>query len=626
MSVTYLQLLFFGFSLLLSFYRSSWGAYLCAATIAWWELPLLILGYPNLFLIDLMLLGFIISSLWKTPRISFNFSHPFLMPLILACLALFVSHLGWIAEKIFWSAAGFSFLDYLSLMTRHLWFWNVASNPVHDVYLLMSYLIQLGWIICCFFLIKKQQINKDRLIFAFVFGSLPIIFWAILQKTSGLLFYPQLSNGASGSFQNPNHLGFYSGLILLFALYGFLFLQKRAFLLPFICALIGCYLGESRSAWIALISGLVLSYWLVHRQEFFFSCLKFLTEKKIFAITLFLTLLAFFLEHERGSYDPKELISYFLSFFHLPANRADQYFLSIYTSTFYPLTGLGAGLFFRKVPIGFEEHSLLLWSFNSFGWPLTFLAGLCFLKKILKVIVYQEDAQKRWFSIFCSVYLIICLLPDHYFSYHSLLSASALVFVFLVPKEDHDSSRRQKNYKLLIKALACFLMICPLLWPHSSEVPTQLFSYESQPEVSSHLSRWTGPFISYSVPESSCVIFDIRPLSSSKKTPVFIGELPENARLKLPGFASLSDHRRYGLLWSKQNQFLKPKLWQKVCFCNQKSQEKTMFMMSAYGDYLSLSPDYRITDDRFLAFQVSKEELLGPSSDKHLECDVAYYD
>lgn len=606
----------------ITFIRVKLGALITIVTVGWWEVPTLHLGLPNQFICEALLIGFSFGSLREmipTRVERFKLSlHPLFFPLVFLSTFIFVQWGVSLFELYQFSYEGISWIKLVKMIGSHIWYWDIEENPVHTLSIMQAYLIQVFFLYSICALIEREKLKIEDIIKYLLVGSWLIAAYALLQTPFFSLIPIRFSPDIGSTFQNGNHLSYYSGLIILVSFFGLTKAYQRT-MFQWICgiscilALFTLIIGEGRTAWIAMIL-CSLCAWLVHIVTF----IKLKDFKKIlWNLAGIVGLVVFLLHIEFSQFSSiidivTLLKSGSISEILTAGGRSSHIAIAWHATSANPLNGLGVGLFVRKVASDFEIHSIPLWLVVSFGWIAGLSVVALFMATAIKSILRNENLQQihTWNAlaiISILIYIILCALPDNYFSYRSLLTVSSLALFISLPSKIWIN-RNYLPYVLLI-AVGCGLL--SIMSPISTPIASQTFRYEPNAQTRLGESRWNGPFLYWEIQPKTCIALQIYPIFPRQVTEVYFGVIPNETFIN--SFHNLSDHIKIAINHAKGNKIFKNAHWQNSCMCNKTNFDANhkAFIMSKKGEYLSLSKHDYGPDNRFITFGTTPPEVFN---------------
>ncbi len=626
---------FLGFFALTSL-RPIIGLCFTIACFAWFEIPVLKLGYPNMFLSDVTILGCLAGLLlhegWRPSKDrDGSTAHVFYFPLIFAVLLLILQFTNTLFELREISYEGISKTKFAALIGRKVWNWDIRNNPVHALSVANGYLLQLGLIASVVSRINKsegssQRIKIEQILWAVIFGSVPVFIYALAQRFDFLS--NDFSIGIAGPFQNKNILSFYSGMVVLSAVYLCCKyheeLKPKTALTTLFVALIGLYfvfLGESRTSIFALAAAFM---------GFFSIELMFHQNKKRYFVAIITTffvatfLLIAALKLTNLSENPKwtELIRLIqggsLKSVLLAGGRETNLPLAWSASFEYPWTGIGLGNFFTKAGVNYEIHNHFLDWIVGFGWlslPLClFFVARSFYFQMSAAWPQKKSADPSYpLSFLCAVslFLFVTMFFDHYFSYRSVLSTASVLLC--VPTLGISLKPSRGIYFGLI-ALVLALTASRFTNPQSR--PSGYLSWDveynqtnGKPEL-----QWHGTIYRKSF-EDECLYIHLRPVFPKGSLTIHASSVTAE---QLPSkFVSFNDQRQFRPRLNHQSFELPAGTWTGSCFClSSDFKNRYLLLMSERGEYLSLSKYDFGADDRFISFGTGNNESFNRQNAK----------
>lgn len=601
-------------------------AYIAALVITpWFEVATLQLGLPNQFIVEYFWLGVLLSSLYKKQFNRHIPAHPMLLPCLAAAVFTIVKYIPQLIELASISDQGLSLRKLLIAIWQGIFVWDIVNNPFHDLSVIVGYLLFFGIIVLGTIHLNKNPQRLAHMVFALLLASIPVHAIGFLQAWTELLSkYGTLYIGAT--FQNENLYSYYSGIMVILAFYVvFRFNERRPHLilgiLTGVLGIIGLVLGRGRSAWVALVVALVFSSFLASLHKYFIKkdLKKSFSLKKValvFSLSLLFVFFAALLFKEMIEYKDLKIFNVVSLDELLEKTKRKHIFLAAWESIQqHPLFGLGQGYFFNKSQTKFEIHNIWLdWSVGFGMWInvvvlLSLIPSLfCFVKKYCDP---KSSAAYLFISSSILSYIAICTMPDHYFSYRTLLIISGVVLLFIFYDLPSISKRSIIIWGLMLPAVMGLLTF---MSPHTRFNVDQVWAEEQNTESDSGNFQWIALARWLELKPNQCLSTELSSVFPSGSTLNF-GVLHTAQRLSR--FANLSDYKRLLRELGEGNKItLSHNKWKKFCWCfpNEAQSEIKLFLLIAdKGEYLYLSKNEFGRDRRFISFGMSSPIYFTPS-------------
>lgn len=637
----WVRLAAFGLPFFLSLWKPKVGFLAVVASLCWFEIPILRAELPNMFLSDLTLLGSLTALLICFRRTVFaaesglSGRHFLYLPLLFVSVHIGASFLVSLNELWAFSYDGLSKKQLLSMFGRKLWVWDMRDNPIHSLSVANGYLIQLLLIQVLTRLWRPLNIKASDLMWAVLLGSLPVFAMALSQWQGWMSWI--YSVGPAGTFQNENHLSYFSGMILLISLVaGFLAfregsLKKGFATIPIAAVSAFCLLlGRGRTAWFSLLVsilfiGVVMLVMQARTLWVDKTSLRSLLPRIFASVGIAcLVLWGFFIKlgiPEEG------VITELLELFNAPSMEklifaGGRYHMmtEAWKAAFEnPLWGIGLGHFFAKSNTQFEIHNQLLSWVVELGWlviPFAIVPILVNAGELVRALVIRKSWRESFQGLAflgLSIYIFLCTIMDIYFSYRSLLALSTVVL--LLPLLSQDVRRMSSWWKPVFIVSGLFLGLMSVLSPHTRPILDQAWAVEQDVGALSGNRRWSGPVRHFDLAPNDCRLIEILPLfpyGESKLSYALTSSelLPSN-------YANLSTTKHFFAERQAGTLTLTNNRWHRLCFCrtNDKNLQKTILsIMVNKGSYLSLETHFGL-DDRFISFGFSEGRVFPQTTE-----------
>jgi hypothetical protein len=600
------------------------------------EIPTLLLGIPNQFLIDWVMIGTGLHLFRGFSTLKIHILIPSLLLLGLGMAILFLPEFYSIAQL---AGDDLSLLALLKTFKSSFYLWDIQNNPFHSIS------VAFGLFSTSFFIIgvgrwvtKALKINRQKLITCISLSSLLPCIWGILQMPKiGLL--PIINTvDIGGTFQNGNHLSYFAGLIILVQLIA-LSLQPsgmRRVMHGLVLSLgIFClFLGQGRTAILALgISLVCLIPLAVDLPK------RALWSRQAFLFALFVSAVAvgtfYFLDFKNfsGLLELEKIIQsgHYTDLLYA-GGRTGIYKASYDFIANHWLFGMGQGYFFNKAGLDLELHSILPdWTLGV-GLPILFLSLVPFFYRIPSVCraAYRSADMSKKLALVALIYICLSTFPDVYFSFRSLLAMSLAVLLLIDPKDLKPIGNRTYGFLSLV-----ILVIggASIVSPHFRPFVFKIYPEEVQP-VSSSTPVIIGSKVEY--PLSPVATFNWTSVGARIELTHECKGLLIHSPFKQSGHTI--SYRSAGLhdIYPDMN-FAKAKtlfegapnfelsvgetMWRSVCFCSSSEQTKYIDLLSSRANYINFSKSLNTPPDRrYVGFKISAfKPNLDPNSKENGE-------
>ncbi len=613
----------------LTYIRPRWGLFLTIASLAWFEIPVLRLGYPNMFLSDVTLLaccsalairGFSLGERASWGKLEY---HILYLPLLFACGQIAVSWLISMADLYSMSYEGFRWQRLLSMLVRRTWYWDIRNNPLHSISIVIGYGIQLLWIQALFFSQQRLKLERGFYIAALGCGALPVLLYALGQFFALLpLIY---AVDIAGTLQNGNHLSFYAGLIALASLMVLpeIIAQKKWWLLMpgailFAGAIFGVIVGRGRTVWIALP---LTIFGIFSLQLLRWSWQYSLKPARLLAASVAAVLgvgvgCYVLLSHWAGAraYLTPELYEVLLH----PSLRKiafaggrEAHLLVAWQEAFQlPWTGIGTGNFFLKSGYEFDIHNPVFSWIVELGWltlPLLLLMGGWLSWRLARLTGRVFTSKDEVFSLLVMVgiypYVALGGLLDNFASYRSLLAVCTVALSF--PLFFYPWAARSRRFSRLALLGGITLGLVSLASPQTRPYLGQVWREEGLDYL------WHGPLLWVDLNPGECQQIELRLPFPRGKTVFSLRMVPV---VESPSrSANLTKNRQFFAASPREEISLSNSQWHQLCFCNEDFAQETRVavgLFSHQGEYLSLSQHNYAHDDRFISFAIKIPPII----------------
>ena len=629
-----LHLIFFAVFFCLSIIKNRLAWYLSLAALVWFEQPSLLLGFPNHFLSDVILFSVSLGTLIKhSPSISLDsklLSHPFFLPniaVILICIGQIIGMLS------LWNRIGFTPIDWSKIpafIGRLSWIWSIKESPMHNLSLLVGYMVQSCYIMILFYHLKNKVIELNGVATSLISGSIPVFGYALLQKFLPQYFPHTFSPDIGGPFQSGNHLSFYAGCILILSIsqlskVGFNHNQVLGtaiitfFALPLAAS--SMLIGNGRTAIIALFISGVCVYPIYLVRSFWDKNTKALNVKSLGLLGVFI-LFSFasfqYWKHysQWGFNEINHLLNQF-TFAKLIAMGGRE---AMYQEAWQALShnwaiGLGDGSFFSRSSTNYEIHNAFLKWGVGYGLIVAclFLAYLVNLGyECLKEVMCPHPSAEKYLYLMFILYLLLCLFPDSFLSYRPLLSLTSAFFVLIiVPAKENQRNRRTRSWLAIIS-----IMTGVGISAASIEKPPLYFGIDpyrvEHDSATDTKFRWHPIAHVDKVGPKSCVAGRIASLANFEQT-ISYALTPDHVIGK---YFNADEYLEVAT--SLEQKMKISGKWRDFCVCNPTEQAGYLTMAAVKSQILSLSTDGFGADDRHVAFRLTNSTHQKLQECKHL--------
>ncbi len=457
-----------------SYVRPTWALLAVCASAAWWEIPTLRLEIPNQFAIESGILGFISGNMLRFSLrdkdgkqvLNKAITNPFVLPMLFAsvlCAVSFAVLIGPMAADLPTQfAPRYVFLQF----TREAFRWDVKSY-VHGPSIAFGMMIQIGAVIHMIALLNRMSQTESlrftaKIVDAIIFGSIAVFAYAFAQFFEIPGFPVVFSVDIGGTFQNGNHLSFFSGFIALLTIWrlndktSLRPTRSSIFILILLVSIAFMFVGRGRAAILAIVLPLTVFaiYLYINRKDYFRNLSKEL--RPTLAITGAVVLvLGFvggfrqiieFLSQDQVSHLYSEVPAILMSSepWRLLLMSGRDVILSAGIEMFreHWLTGIGLGNFFLNANLNIALHNAYLeWVLESgvfAGFALVVGLGyfLCSLINYSRVNFFGALAL-----LATAIYVGLIGLADTILTYRSIFTIVSMCFTALLyridPATDH---------------------------------------------------------------------------------------------------------------------------------------------------------------------------------------------
>lgn len=614
------------------------GWMLTILSLTWFEHPLLIFNYPNHFLSDTTILAATTATWFKFKNFSGNYSnifhHPFVLLLLMFPVIAFFQFIGMVSLWESLSPDGLILTNIFAMIGRNIQTWNITSNPIHNLSVAYGYIIQIFLIITVFTRFRTLKISTRDIIHWVICGSIVTFSYGVVQKYFPDIITSAYTKNIGATFQNGNHLSYYSGLIIILLSW---FFYKRvgrtlALYLPaFFLAVWGLYIGKGRSPIIALLSAVILSH-LSELLMMWFKPNKQKIKNKFavaapFLLCLFVGFGAWAYWEATEFYGLKELknIIHNKNYTDIifAGGRKEHYLDAWLAFKSNWLFGIGDGAFFSLSGLNYEIHNMFL-KFavgNGILPALVLLASFCFF--FFKIIHSREDETydvDRIWALTLAIYIFVSLLPDSFISYRSLLAVCSIILCSFIMLFDKDSNKSKLANPLAGILIVSVIIGCgSVLSPPRYEAINRVYRDKNFEKTLKANYRWYYKDLYVDLPKNKCITGKLFPFPpSEEKLPFRIGLVDkENLPHK---YQSLPKYNGFIESELKQSISLQSRQWQDLCVCNQNSENSYFYLSSKYSEFLSLSKTDFGSDDRLISFGLSQLKVENPRSESDMNC------
>lgn len=623
---------------------------LAAATLCWFEIPLLRLGYPNQFLSDVVLLGLMSGSVANIQcrkscsKIGFNWTrHPvgfalgFAIPLAFSQLIVSTIELHQI------SALGWNLRGFVSGISSHLYDWAIERDYLHRFSAVNAWIVH--FLVAVFFVNATQNgvISTKKLLRGFTFGIWPVTLYALGQMI-GILPYV-FTTDIGGTLQNGNLLS-YVGALALFAqifliarekpkpnlwLSGFMI--STAFLSIF--ALI---IGVGRISWIStLMAGMMFLPLLGKNLAELFRRLKDHLAIVVFLCVAVAGLIFWTSPLQIGTFrsamiETSEIISS-PSFVRLitAGGRMEHYTraLELWQDKFF--YGIGLDSFFLKARLHLDIHNIWLKWGTELGVVGFLIAVIASIRAILMIV--RIWLRMNFLNISAAALGVVALFPalgDSTLNYKSMLAACTLC---ILPLTQQDLLSRPITGKAADSLPSKFVMatlFAIFMWGLSSfSNPQSLVgfteSYETERDAlapGGYRSWVQMATLVLREKSQSCQSVTIHPLLSGKEYEFKFGSFTD-ADPRPSSKGTITDLLNFEkTLSSTLSTFSLPGgQWHTRCFCwPENSKSSHLYIRSLSGDVIGFSRNSLGPDFRFVSFGIATKAPLMASTNDTSQC------
>lgn len=501
------------------------------------EVPVLLLGASNQFLIEFVLGGFIGGCVLRFGRkllaeqdspVAVIWYNPFFAGLFFLVPAVVLAWLVQFAEYRTWAPGAFDRLRLFQLFSRNLFIWDQSLNPLHSLSIALGLLVIFCFCLWFHFLLANRIVKARLALRVLMASAMVTVAYIIIDQVNVLRINELLMSDVFGPFQNPNHGSFFGGLIIgLVAWLGIY--QGRAlpklWQLAFFVALFGVFLlGGSRSSLIAAVA-MTVAVILMWRQLILKPEGRRLAVGRlvIWCLLGFLaSVMLLTVDYVLWGRDGGGVSQLVIGTIGRVATAGGREHISLALEMFadHWLTGIGFGSFFARGGIGYEIHNSYISWFTEFGIlalpaiVLVFMLATATLRQRYHAGEPDAVMMQSWFL----GYAAIVIFMDPVFSYRSLFLVFAVIMVlspFLIAKSKseeihHGQPRIFRGTAWILLALlglGCLQGTLQLVDPQ----PRASLAAPYQTQDTAQKYR-PGMFYTNEVENLSCFMVGVRPI------------------------------------------------------------------------------------------------------------------
>ncbi|MFK7826589.1 MAG: O-antigen ligase family protein [Oligoflexales bacterium] len=540
------------------------------------------------------------------------------------------------------SPEGINFFSISGLVGRNIHLWNIQSNPIHNLSVAQGYLIQIQLIFIIMHFSKRYfNIKRQHLAYSLIFGSIPVFIYGILQSDLYKIISTKYTVDPGATFQNGNHLSFYSALIFILMLWITVRKSLGTFILSILVsplALWNLYIGRGRTALVSLILAIILSHinelFIILRtiQKRFYVNFSLLISASL--VCIIVSSGAYYFWNQAGFLGLNEIETLvknhdLIGLFYA-GGRKQQFLQAWMAFQENWLIGLGTGAFFNLAGLNYEIHNSVLNIAVGSGIVPAILFILAFVAYIYTILfcIYQKKTKSishnRVWSLTIALYLLICTIPDTFLSFRSLLSVSSCIIcitIYNLLEIDYFKKYRLtfKRSLIVLSLLISFLSVLALLCPPKYYRSTHAYKDRNFDKVLNKNYRWHRQDTYWNLEASQCLTGEIFPFPNSKsKLEYQLGELDLDDLLS--NFSNYTTHELFVKDQLDKSLYFDSRRWQNICICNSKKSTNTIYMSARQAELLSIAKTAYGKDDRVIAFGISEMKTFNIDKRKEKSC------
>ena len=572
-------------------------------------------GYPNQFVIEFGIVGFVLGHLTMTkfekkgsnPLASWE-RHPLALALLFAAVSGLMIWVIGITDFILTNGLPVSRMKLFQGVVSGAFIADVRNNIFHSLSISLGYFITLSALVSL-----SERPGVYRCTFSSVSSSLVFGGWLVAAIGLGQ-YLTYLSSDFTveigGPFQSGNHISFYLGFITLVALALFLekpsLVRSGALMLTVAVSITPFFTGRGRTAWV----GLAAAFSLFLVGALFWGLKK---ERRLLFALLFMTLIIIaggyycFSQgafsnwfYRNGILNPFELLlSGDLTRIIFAGGRERHILEAINMLISKWPSGIGLGNFMRlSERQAYTIHNTYLaWPVELGFFSVLTVPCVIFLsfRYPLAAIFEKRNVLFHLAIVSILVYLGTCLFMDTFFWYRTILNAVA-IFLFGYLLSSHALSKPMSStffYGTVLVALVqgFFSLASPQALVKAEHV------YRSE-GIGEKAFAWVAGKKATSLSAGSCVEF-----SASSTQGVALEVSSRNVT-------------RHG--------WLEPGIWQSICLCNDTIAQQPVEIGVTRSDIVALHPGNSSHDYRVLGFASTTLATHKLSEMQLATCDQAF--
>ncbi|NRA44866.1 MAG: hypothetical protein HRU09_07925 [Oligoflexales bacterium] len=600
-------------------------------TLCFFEQLTLKFCLPNQFIIENAVLAIVLVSgftnLREIPDGSVNFIHPLVVPSLFAIIFTIFSFLCGLIDLQIASKFGISLTLVIKDAIKNILLWDVdLTNPTHPLSLCYSYLLFVCFVVNTRIGDKSKVYLSDReFLECILYGSVLVFLYGLAQLVG--LIENNSSAGLEATFQNPNHLSFYSGLIVIAALiYQKVHKSRRlSSTIIIIFAAISTVLGRGKSAWVALILALLFLLLINSRRIIGrISRLGRLTKTPLylfcalaalFFFTLFLKYSGIFtkigLNHEieETKYIFNKVRRFDFSALLVSGGRKQHLEYALLSISKYPFLGSGWGSFYVNSQSGYDLHySYLSWLY-SFGIG----GGVVFVFSVLKFLIYlikKNDYLKKnvYIPMGLIIYIALSHIVDVYFIYRPFLYLIGAIFSYFTQSLSLRLNGRGCWYYSVIIA-SVILGISTARNPQLRHPLLHKYKNEKHHDEKIGEISWYAYGKKIVISPQKCWVANVNSIDYIE--PIYLEvRLIEGLSEAIERFNDIAmikaSHLAVFNIWAN--------VWSEVCICNTRNAAGRVFLNGSTPLIPRYTKSLGFSDHRLLSFSLANERYIDRNS------------
>jgi len=587
---------------LVTFVHPLIGMGLVLVTAPWFEALTIHWGYGGQFAFEIGVIGFLAATAFRDLASKPNrgegsvhlgelLLNPLWLTLVFAGTLSFISFAIGVGELKAFSAEPVHLAAAMRAIIKEAFYWDVFASA-HRFQFVIGFAVLMGMMARMTSIIRQFQVRNSSIAVMFVGGSTLVFVMALFQQCWPDSFQWSFLTDVAGTFQNGNHLSFYSGLIVFMLA----FLGARG-TVPIFASVIGSGLfllplvwGIGRTAWIALAiasigAGLFAglgylrlgkgkrAFWMLAPITFviagFFFTKNISWHLNCGADSSICQNSADLLEKIRHS----SVSQLFRAHGRGEVNDSAQVLIAQH-----PLRGIGIGSFFLGSGHFMEIHNQYLYWLVAFGW-----LGIIFLA--IGVLAFSAHLLARWLAakslggvseasvnIGFSIYLAVAFFGDSFFMFREFAFIVGCWFVALTTspeKNRHGSPLDGIGRVATVTAIFVAIAIgVSFVWSPQSLIPVSSSSAIRSTVFHDEGVAQVGPLSSFGrAHELSCGRALVYSSTNVKSPTISVYMKPWQPNPRTPTNLSQIDLSQLGVDASVAPTQIVGGVWNPLCFC-----------------------------------------------------------